>query len=218
MNSSVQRSSPKIDSFCQINDYQETRDENANQKIEGREFNIKEYDMIQLLCKISQDTCFPEPRVIFYNKQNKRMQNNENINIGKLHFFQYKSHLLRIIFIIQNIILLMYIQLMIIVEKKGPTDWVLTFRRCTIKDEGFYSVKAINSSGSDAKNWKISVLASSAIVKTRPNMLLHSSCEEDPRGNQFDLQQKNKNVQSDSTSQLGKQLGEVIYETLAFFI
>ena len=47
-------------------------------------------------------------------------------------------------------------------------------------------------------------------------MLLHSSCEEDPRGNQFDLQQKNKNVQSDSTSQLGKQLGEVIYETLAF--
>ena len=99
MNSSVQRSSPKIDSFCQINDYQETRDENANQKIEGREFNIKEYDMIQLLCKISQDTCFPEPRVIFYNKQNKRMQNNENINIGKLHFFQYKSHLLRIIYL-----------------------------------------------------------------------------------------------------------------------
>ena len=98
MNSSVQRSSPKIDTFCQINDYQETRDdavldESPNQKIEGREFNIKEYDMIQLLCKISQDNCFPEPRVIFYNKQNKRMQNNENINIGKLHFFQYKSQL-----------------------------------------------------------------------------------------------------------------------------
>ena len=99
MNSSTQRSSPsspKIDSFCQINGYQETRDdavfdETRNQKIEGREFNIKEFDMIQLLCKISQDNCFPEPRVIFYNKQNKRMQNNENINIGKLHFFQYKS-------------------------------------------------------------------------------------------------------------------------------
>ena len=117
---------------------------------------------------------------------------------------------------IYDITLLMYIPLMIIVEKKGPTDWVLTFRRCTIKDEGCYSVKAINSIGSDAKNWKISVLASSATVKTRPNMLLHSSCEEDPRGNQFDLQQKNKNVQSDSTSQLGKQLAEVMYETLAF--
>ena len=99
MNSSTQSSSPsspKIDSFCQINGYQETRDdavfdETRNQKIEGREFNIKEFDMIQLLCKISQDNCFPEPRVIFYNKQNKRMQNNENINIGKLHFFQYKS-------------------------------------------------------------------------------------------------------------------------------
>ena len=223
MNSSVQRSSPsspKIDSFCQINGYEETRDdvvfdENPNKKIEGREFNIKEYDMLQLLCKISQDNFFPEPRVIFYNKQNKRMQNNENINIGELHFFQYKRQL---IFMIYNIILLMYILLMIIVEKKGPTDWVLTFRRCTIKDEGCYSVKAINSIGSDAKNWKISVLASSATVKTRTNMLLHSSCEEDPRGNQFDLQQKNKNVQSDSTSQLGKQLCEVMYKTLEFFI
>ena len=112
----------------------------------------------------------------------------------------------------------MYVSLIIIVEKKGPTDWVLTFRRCTIKDEGCYSVKAINSIGSDAKNWKISVLASSATVKTRTNMLLHSSCEEDPRGNQFDLQQKNKNVQSDSTSQLGKQLCEVMYKTLAFYL
>ena len=95
MNSSVQRSSPNIDSFCQINDYQETRDdavvdENPNQRKGGREFNINEFDMLQLLCKLSQDTCFPEPRVIFYNKQNKRMQNNENINIGKLHFLQYK--------------------------------------------------------------------------------------------------------------------------------
>lgn len=95
MNSSVQRSSPTIDSFCQINDYQETRDdavvdENPNQRKGGREFNINEFDMLQLLCKLSQDTCFPEPRVIFYNKQNKRMQNNENINIGKLHFLQYK--------------------------------------------------------------------------------------------------------------------------------
>ena len=104
INTSVQRSSPKIDSFCQINDRQETRDdavfdENPNQKIEGREFNIKEFDMIQLLCKISQDNCFPEPRVIFYNKQNKRMQNNENINIGKLHFYEYKRRLLSIQFI-----------------------------------------------------------------------------------------------------------------------
>ena len=104
MNSSVQRSSPsspKIDSFCQINGYQETKDDvvfdkNPNKKIEGGKFNIKEYDMLQLLCKISQDNCFPEPRVIFYNKQNKRMQNNENINIGKLQFFQYKRNLLRI--------------------------------------------------------------------------------------------------------------------------
>lgn len=60
-------------------------DENALEatSTEESEFIIEEFDMIHLFCKISQE-CFPEPRILFYNKQGKRMQNNENIKIGKM--------------------------------------------------------------------------------------------------------------------------------------
>ena len=49
---------------------------------EETEFIIAEFDMIHLLCKLSEGR-IPEPRVMFYNKQGKRMQNNENVKIGK---------------------------------------------------------------------------------------------------------------------------------------
>ena len=55
--------------------------------VADEEFVTEEFDMIQLLCKISQG-CFPEPRIIFYNKQGRRMQNNENIQIGGFQFFE----------------------------------------------------------------------------------------------------------------------------------
>ena len=83
------QSSPKIESLCQINKQKlneeiEINDEKAVEATsrKEKEFIIEEFDMIHLLCKISQG-CFPEPRVIFYNKQGKRMQNNENVKIGK---------------------------------------------------------------------------------------------------------------------------------------
>ena len=90
-------SSPKIESFYQIIKEKETEEmvtnngNNVEQSTE-REFIIEEFDMTHFLCKISQG-CFPAPRIIFYNKQGKRMQNNENIQIGKLVAFDYKYKL-----------------------------------------------------------------------------------------------------------------------------
>ena len=88
-------SSPKIEEIYQIK-RQETnehsginnetkREEKATsgkEEEQPKEFIIQEFEMVHLLCKISQGT-FPEPRLLFYNKQGKRMQNNENIEIGK---------------------------------------------------------------------------------------------------------------------------------------
>ena len=65
---------------------------------------------------------------------------------------------------------------------------MLTFRRCSVKEQGCYVVKAINNIGSDTKNWKMLVVA------TEPNTLL-DSCKALPGGNQF-LCEKRKNVQS----------------------
>ena len=84
----ITQSSPKIESLCQLNKQKlneeiEINDEKAVEATsKQKEFIIEEFDMIHLLCKISQG-CFPEPRVIFYNKQGKRMQNNENVKIGE---------------------------------------------------------------------------------------------------------------------------------------
>ena len=87
-------SSPKIEEIYQIKGQEtnektrmndETMRENATSgkdEEQQKEFIIQEFEMVHLLCKISQET-FPEPRLLFYNKQGKRMQNNENVQIGK---------------------------------------------------------------------------------------------------------------------------------------
>ena len=80
-----------------------------------------------------------------------------------------------------------------IAEKRSPTEWVLTFLRCTVKDEGCYIIKAINNIGSDAKSWKI------VVVAAQQNMLLHES-ENLPGGNQFLSQNKNNVQRSDTNS------------------
>lgn len=81
----------------------------------------------------------------------------------------------------------------LIAEKKSPTEWVMTFLRCTVKDEGCYVVKAINNIGIDAKSWKI------VVVAAQQNMLLQTS-ENLPGGNQFLSQNKNNVQQSDNNS------------------
>ena len=53
---------------------------------------------------------------------------------------------------------------------------MLTFRRCSAKDEGSYLVKARNNIGSDTMSWKILVVA------TEGNSLL-DSCEGPPGRN-----------------------------------
>ena len=90
-------SSPKIEEIYQIKGQEtnektrmndETMRENATSgkdEEQPKEFIIQEFEMVHLLCKISLGT-FPEPRLLFYNKQGKRMQNNENVQIGKFCF------------------------------------------------------------------------------------------------------------------------------------
>ena len=90
-------SSPKIEEIYQIkerktNDFTGMNDEetmrekatSGKEEEQPKEFIIQEFEMVHLLCKISQGT-FPEPRLLFYNKQGKRMQNNENVQIGKFY-------------------------------------------------------------------------------------------------------------------------------------
>ena len=70
-----------------------------------------------------------------------------------------------------------------------------------IKDDGCYIVKAINNLGSDAKSWKILVVAA------KPNSMLVLPCNDLPEGNQSGSINKNSE-QSDDSNTLSK-LGEV---------
>ena len=85
----------------------------------------------------------------------------------------------------------------LVLEKKSSTEWALTFRRCTLKDDGCYIVKAINNIGSDAKSWKMLVVAA------KPNNILVSPCNDLPEGNQSGSINKNSE-QSDDSSSLSK--------------
>ena len=92
-NSSVQykKSSPKIESVHQVErrgNAEIVRNERNIVKRGENDFIFNEFDQIHFLCKIAEG-CFPEPRILFYNKKGKRMQNNENIQIGKTHIFKY---------------------------------------------------------------------------------------------------------------------------------
>ena len=87
MNSPVywKKSSPKIESFYQVekrDDKEIVKTEQNIGKQRKNDFICDELDQIHFLCKIAE-ACLPEPRILFYNKQGKRMQNNENIQIGK---------------------------------------------------------------------------------------------------------------------------------------
>lgn len=87
MNSPVQweKSSPKIESFYQVEKREDKEMVITEQNLfrQGQsDFISDEFDQINFLCKIAEG-CLPEPRILFYNKQGKRMQNNENIQIGK---------------------------------------------------------------------------------------------------------------------------------------
>ena len=91
-NSTIQKtkSSPNIESICQIKKKKDkgkmvNNGSSIEQSTHG-EFVIEDLDMIHFLCKLSRE-CFPEPRVLFYNKEGKRMQNNENIQIRKPSFY-----------------------------------------------------------------------------------------------------------------------------------
>ena len=92
--------------------------------------------------------------------------------------------------------------LYLFLEKKTSTEWALTLRRCTIKDDGCYVVKAINNIGSDTKSLKILVVAAA-----KANNMLVSSGNDLPGGNQSGSINKNYEQSADSNS-LPK-LGEV---------
>ena len=87
-------------------------------------------------------------------------------------------------------------------EKKTSTEWALTLRRCTIKDDGCYVVKAINNIGSDTKSLKILVVAAA-----KANNMLVSSGNDLPGGNQSGS--INKNYEQSADSNPLSKLGEV---------
>ena len=63
-------------------------------KQENDEFAIQENEAATFMCKIANG-CFPEPRVTFLNKHGKRLQNNENICIGKfINILSFQNNVL----------------------------------------------------------------------------------------------------------------------------